>query len=122
MSNMYSGNKIIISKQKMSNRCIHVSSDNRMCKNNKYGPDFCINHHPICIEPDCKNKSCCKKLLKFCSNHSRDCSICYETTSRYNIHTFSCGHIFHVNCIIPWISTGATTCPNCRSNFMVEVN
>ena len=106
----------------MTNRCEYILNDNRMCKNNKYGPNFCIHHHPICIEPSCKNKACCKKILKFCHVHSRDCSICFETTSKYNIHTFMCGHIFHVNCIIPWISSGATTCPDCRSECMIEVN
>ena len=96
----------------MINRCINVLDNNRICKNYKYGSDFCAFHHPTCNEPTCNNKSGYR--LKYCSVHSRDCSICFETTSRCNIHTFTCGHTFHVNCITPWISTGATTCPECR--------
>tara|TARA_Y100000389_G_scaffold76555_1_gene73276 strand:- start:1701 stop:2072 length:372 start_codon:yes stop_codon:yes gene_type:complete len=42
------------------------------------------------------------------------CSICVtdidESTGRY---TTSCGHSFHLECILPWFGR-STVCPNCR--------
>lgn len=42
-----------------------------------------------------------------------DCSICMEFNENYMIVATECGHIFHKECVSPWIQQ-AGTCPTCR--------
>lgn len=42
-----------------------------------------------------------------------DCSICMEFNENYVIVATECGHIFHMECVSPWIQQ-AGTCPTCR--------
>ena len=45
------------------------------------------------------------------------CSSCMELfTSRTNISTIPCGHVFHTNCIKSWLQTGQSNCPQCRKD------
>ena len=45
------------------------------------------------------------------------CSSCMELfTSRTNICTIPCGHVFHTNCIKSWLQTGQSNCPQCRKD------
>ena len=46
------------------------------------------------------------------------CSICFEHLSKNNKNAFfidGCNHIFHNNCITPWLDKN--TCPNCRKTI-----
>ena len=48
----------------------------------------------------------------------QDCSICHEPiTTSTGKTTMSCGHLFHIRCIVRWLQTpdGTGTCPNCRA-------
>ena len=48
----------------------------------------------------------------------QECAICnedYEPDTR--VITLPCNHIFHNNCIIPWISEQSTKCPICHSEI-----
>ena len=43
------------------------------------------------------------------------CSTCMESfTSRCNISTIPCGHVFHTLCIENWLSNGRNRCSQCR--------
>ena len=43
------------------------------------------------------------------------CSTCLETfTSRSDISTTPCGHVFHTKCIKLWLEKGDYTCSQCR--------
>lgn len=44
---------------------------------------------------------------------SVDCSICMEVNESYVMAAAECGHIFHKECVTPWIQQ-AGTCPSCR--------
>lgn len=41
------------------------------------------------------------------------CPICRESIET-NLHSLSCGHNFHVNCVVEWFRN-SPTCPMCRS-------
>ena len=46
------------------------------------------------------------------------CSICFDHVSKNNKNAFiidGCNHIFHNNCITPWLDKN--TCPNCRKTI-----
>ena len=48
-----------------------------------------------------------------CDKSDTECAICctgFETTGKY---TSKCGHMFHIECIVPWYSKHIT-CPMCR--------
>lgn len=44
---------------------------------------------------------------------SVDCSICMEVNEDYTMVAAECGHVFHKECVTPWIQQ-AGTCPSCR--------
>ncbi|KAI8867564.1 hypothetical protein GQ42DRAFT_115620, partial [Ramicandelaber brevisporus] len=46
------------------------------------------------------------------------CSICIEQfTPGGNVRQLSCKHVFHVNCIDPWLSTTSSLCPLCKADM-----
>ena len=55
-----------------------------------------------------------------CSIYSEDtnsspCSICLEDFSKGDkVSLLSCGHMFHYDCIIPWLAEKSFYCPICR--------
>ena len=47
------------------------------------------------------------------------CSTCLESfTSRSDISTIICGHVFHTDCIGKWLQSGRDNCPQCRKSLM----
>ena len=43
------------------------------------------------------------------------CSTCLELfTSKSDISTTPCGHVFHTNCITKWLENGQNDCSECR--------
>ena len=45
------------------------------------------------------------------------CSTCLESfTSRSDISTTPCGHVFHTHCIEEWLENGQNHCPQCRKD------
>ena len=43
------------------------------------------------------------------------CSICLESfTSKCNVSTTTCGHVFHTDCIEEWLKNGQNNCSQCR--------
>ena len=60
----------------------------------------------------CKNKRC--NTLTVCCSHARECSVCLEKTSSGRVKTLKCGHVFHVDCISPWLEKDQR-CPYCRA-------
>lgn len=51
-------------------------------------------------------------------HHEKDCTICQENyKDGEEIVTLPCGHLFHKECIWPWLLRHAT-CPTCR--FQLE--
>ncbi|XP_025405641.1 E3 ubiquitin-protein ligase RNF126-A-like isoform X2 [Sipha flava] len=52
----------------------------------------------------------------------RQCSVCLiDFTIGIHVQELTCGHIFHENCITPWIKLHST-CPFCRSQLKQEMN
>lgn len=48
-----------------------------------------------------------------------DCSICMEFNDKDVIVATECGHVFHKDCVTPWIH-GAGTCPTCRVRVTIS--
>ncbi|XP_059087083.1 E3 ubiquitin-protein ligase TRAIP-like [Tigriopus californicus] len=45
-----------------------------------------------------------------------NCSTCLELlTPSQELSSAPCGHVFHANCILKWLETGKSSCPQCRS-------
>jgi len=45
-----------------------------------------------------------------------NCSTCLELlTASSDVSSAPCGHIFHSHCIIQWLETGKSNCPQCRA-------
>ena len=45
------------------------------------------------------------------------CSTCLESfTSRSDISSTPCGHVFHTDCIQKWFQNGQNVCPQCRKD------
>lgn len=42
-----------------------------------------------------------------------DCSICMESKENAEVVATKCGHLFHRECVIPWLQQSGT-CPSCR--------
>ncbi|KAE8355639.1 hypothetical protein BDV28DRAFT_145963 [Aspergillus coremiiformis] len=52
-----------------------------------------------------------------------DCAICLEPVSRTSpIHTLSCRHVFHKQCLETWFLNYHYTCPLCQKPFHVRVD
>ena len=46
------------------------------------------------------------------------CSTCLGSlTSRSDVSTIPCGHVFHTNCIEKWVQNGHSCCSQCRKDF-----
>lgn len=48
------------------------------------------------------------------------CAICQENTdetTESNATLLPCGHSFHLDCILPWVSQEKLECPVCREKF-----
>ena len=74
--------------------------------------------------PTCKwvtntGNKCKNNVLmdEFCSRHLKQkCSVCWEnvrSTNSSNTKRLSCGHSFHLNCILNWFIK-SNECPVCR--------
>lgn len=67
----------------------------------------------------CTWKNCNNIVLmdSFCSRHlKQQCSICFEpvpSTNSARTKRLSCGHAFHLRCIIKWFEM-SDDCPVCR--------
>jgi hypothetical protein len=62
----------------------------------------------------------CKNLIlmdEYCSRHLKQvCSICFEkvpSTNSAKTKRLSCGHSYHLNCILSWF-VNSECCPICR--------
>jgi len=87
----------------------------------------CKRHYKS-IKPHLKTKKHDKNLIKHRQNNNpqnnpenihennHECSICLSDITVNNLHTTSCGHYFHKDCIQQWI-TIHNNCPNCRHTF-----
>lgn len=68
---------------------------------------------------NCKKRGCKRKILQdgLCELHARQvCPICMESVTSCNTSKakrLSCGHAFHVSCILPWFQE-SDNCPTCR--------
>ena len=56
---------------------------------------------------------------------NQECAICFEEFEIYDrVKLLTCGHFYHVHCIVKWLKTKSGTCPNCRAilndNFEIE--
>mmetsp|Transcript_25829 Transcript_25829/g.49043 ORF Transcript_25829/g.49043 Transcript_25829/m.49043 type:complete len:241 (-) Transcript_25829:157-879(-) len=56
-----------------------------------------------------------------CASESRDCSICcYEITKGDTVRKLPCKHIFHQDCLMPWLEQ-QDFCPVCRVAVATQV-
>lgn len=55
------------------------------------------------------------------SNEYNECIICLEGIERdYNCCKTSCGHEYHVHCIVQLASLSTTLCPICRRDLSIK--
>ncbi len=48
------------------------------------------------------------------------CSICLEDFElKEELRVLPCGHLFHTECIVPWLTTRAANCPLCKEEFVI---
>lgn len=52
-------------------------------------------------------------LPSMCKKDDAECSICLETTIGSKTQTLACSHVFHDDCIKPWLVRNKS-CPLCR--------
>lgn len=79
------------------------------CLQNFFGADFVL---PFKLKPSFdyfQAKSNCDRT---------DCSICYEDLGKESMTT-PCLHVFHSQCLLPWIEL-KDTCPECRARLPPE--
>lgn len=51
-----------------------------------------------------------------------ECTICLDPIFPVQTHfILACTHIFHRNCIAPWLEREGNNCPNCRANVAPEI-
>lgn len=52
------------------------------------------------------------------------CPICTEEFTEGELIAMSknidCSHVYHTDCIIPWMMKSHDECPMCRNDFLVE--
>ena len=67
----------------------------------------------------CKNGNACRYKAKqdgLCLQHYRpECSICFNGITTNQKFVLECNHMFHVNCVTPWLAKNNLTCPCCRT-------
>ena len=62
-----------------------------------------------------RSKQIAKFSYEYEQNEDTECAICcsgFDDTGKY---TSKCGHVFHIECIVPWYSKHIS-CPVCRSD------
>lgn len=66
---------------------------------------------PTCtISPSCAGDNECEICLSpLCKN-----TLCVNIGNGGNIKTLGCGHIFHAECVTPWVTQYTSSCPSCR--------
>jgi len=51
-----------------------------------------------------------------------DCVICFLPYKEGDVVSVSnnknCSHVYHVDCILNWLSADHDTCPSCRENYL----
>lgn len=53
------------------------------------------------------------------TNSDKECIIC---TEKLNIgRQLSCGHCFHLVCLMKWIEKGTKNCPLCRDDIQIDM-
>jgi len=53
--------------------------------------------------------------------HNTMCSICLEDYElKEKLRVLPCGHLYHTECILPWLTTRAANCPMCKETFVVN--
>lgn len=48
------------------------------------------------------------------SESGRRCTICMDALAGARCTTLPCGHLFHSDCVTPWLSNEDASCPECR--------
>ena len=49
---------------------------------------------------------------------SSTCSICIDDFEKDEmLRVLPCGHMYHMECILPWLTTRAPNCPLCKDNI-----
>ncbi|KAJ1870574.1 hypothetical protein LPJ57_005332 [Coemansia sp. RSA 486] len=46
------------------------------------------------------------------------CAICLESSASSRVRVLSCKHVFHAECIEPWLTTCCGFCPLCKAQLM----
>ena len=55
------------------------------------------------------------EMKKMCSS---TCSICIDDFEKDEmLRVLPCGHMYHTECILPWLTTRAPNCPLCKDNI-----
>ena len=60
------------------------------------------------------NKDEFSKLKTFENNQEQSCSICLDSLKNKKVTELKCQHIFHNECIHPWLTKQSVKCPICR--------
>ena len=72
------------------------------------------------VRKEYKKKISHLNIFKNNFEYKVECSICIEETKNNDlIIKLNCNHVFHYNCIEPWLKI-SFTCPNCRKNQELE--
>lgn len=70
-------------------------------------------HHLV----DSANRDCCICLQPHCLHPDDDDS---SAAAPLSVIRLPCAHIFHAECILPWLQTASNTCPVCRYELQSE--
>ena len=69
---------------------------------------------------DCEDEDEENPSLQHCHNNST-CSICIEDFELGEaLRVIPCGHQYHTDCIMPWLTARAANCPMCKESFDEE--
>jgi len=66
-----------------------------------------------------RTKSVAATTLQTTFRNKEDCAICFSKmlNIKTQVRLVNCGHTFHRDCINKFVTSGGTTCPNCRRPF-----
>jgi hypothetical protein len=57
---------------------------------------------------------------KLLANPGDSCAICIGTLEQdHDIRGLTCGHVFHVGCLDPWLTSRRACCPLCKADYCV---